>query len=81
MKGNIKKLAVLVIIVAIAMFFVWAMASADDHKGKKSIRGVYAGTGGGTCIIAPGGFNPTNLIPIFPPSYYSWYSVGDRTVV
>jgi hypothetical protein len=59
MKGNIKKLTVLVIIVAIAMFFVWAMASAGGHK----IRGVYSGTGGGTCIIAPSGFD-AKLTPI-----------------
>jgi hypothetical protein len=58
MKGSMKKLAVLVIIVAIAMFFVGAMASADDHTGKKAVQGQYAGTGGGTCIIALGGFYP-----------------------
>jgi len=34
MKGNIKKLVVLVIIAAIAMLTVVAMASADDHSRK-----------------------------------------------
>ena len=34
MKGNTKKLAVFVIIAAIAMFIAAAMASADDQNGK-----------------------------------------------
>jgi len=57
MKGNVEKLAVFVIIAAIAMFMVVAMASADDHH---AIRGQYAASGGGGCLIAPLGFDPKN---------------------
>jgi len=57
MKGNVKRLAVLVIIVAIAMFTVVAMASADNHRGKKTIQGEYAITGSGNCLVAINGFN------------------------
>lgn len=53
MKANSKKLAVFMIIAAIAMFTVVAMASA---KGK-TINGEYAITGSGACFIAINGFN------------------------
>jgi hypothetical protein len=53
MKGNIKKLAVFVMIVAIAIFTVVAMASA---KGK-TIHGEYTFTATGSCLIAIKGFN------------------------
>ena len=55
MKGNIKSLAVFVIIAAIAMFMV-SMASADGHQ-KKTIHAQYAVTGTGSCLIAIAGFN------------------------
>jgi hypothetical protein len=57
MKGNIKKLAVFVIVAAITMFIAMAMASADSHKGHKTIHGEYAITGSGSCFIAINGFN------------------------
>jgi len=57
MKGNIKRLAVFVIVVAIAMLMVVGMASANDHGGKKTIHGKYAITGSGSCFIAVNGFN------------------------
>ena len=56
MKGNIKKLVVFVMIAAIAMFAVIATASADPPG---NLRGQYAGTGSGTCLLAPFGFDPT----------------------
>jgi hypothetical protein len=61
MKGNIRKLAVLVIITVIATFVMAATVTADQ-PGHRAIRGQYAGTGGGTCLVAPFGFN--NLVPI-----------------
>jgi len=67
MKGNIKKLAVLVIIAAIAMFTVAATASADGHHWKNTIEGEYAFTGVGSCLIALQGFN-TSLQPIGGPT-------------
>ena len=59
MKGNIKKLAVFVMIAAITMFIVVGIASADDDTGKKSIHGEYAVTAGMSCIYTPAalGFN------------------------
>ena len=67
MKGNIRRLAVLVIIAAIAMFTVAATASADGHHWKKTIEGEYAFTGVGSCLIAIQGFN-TSLQPIGGPT-------------
>ena len=65
MKGNIKKLAVFVIIASIAMFTAVAMAWADDHHGKNTIHGEYAVTGGMSCLVTPSGFNG-NLTPTDP---------------
>jgi hypothetical protein len=61
MKGSMKKLAVFVVIGAIATFIAAAIASADD-KDWKTLHGQYASTGETTCLIAPLGFNP-NLTP------------------
>jgi len=50
-----KKLAVFVVIAAMAMFIPGAMASADDHEGKPihhGIEGVYAVTGFSSCSPA-----------------------------
>jgi hypothetical protein len=52
MKGNIKKLAVLGIITMLTLFIMAVMASAEPIKGQ------YAGTGEGMCILAPFGFKP-----------------------
>jgi hypothetical protein len=54
MKQNIKKLAVFVVITAIAMFMMATTASAVFHH---SIQGEYAFTGSGSCFIAINGFN------------------------
>jgi hypothetical protein len=62
MKGNTKKLAVFVIIAAIAIFIAAAVASADDHKWK-AFHGKYAGTTVGSCIIVLGDFDPVKLTP------------------
>jgi hypothetical protein len=62
-----KKLAVVVMMIAIATFMAAAMASADDHDGW-GIHGQYAMTGAGTCIYAPGGFN-ANFTPIGPTNW------------
>jgi hypothetical protein len=57
MKRNIRNLAVFVIIAAIAMFMVVAIASANDHRGKKTMNAKYAFAGSGNCLIAISGFN------------------------
>lgn len=62
MKGSIKKLAVFVIIPAIAMFILTGMASAHPPF-PRAIRGQYAFMGTNTCMLAPLGFNP-DLTPI-----------------
>ena len=77
MKGNIKKLVVFVSMAAIAML-VTAMASADDHAGKKAIRGKYASTGSGSTFLAPLGF--TNLIPNGPPGAYIFQAFSGEGV-
>jgi len=69
MKGNGKKLAVIMVVAAIAMFTAVAMASAFDNQWRKAIRGEYAFTGTGQCLFAPGGF--TNFVPNYPD--VSWY--------
>jgi predicted membrane protein len=58
MNGNAKKLAVLVMIVALAIVLPVAMVSADDHAGKKFIQGTYAVTGMNGVLLAPFGFDP-----------------------
>lgn len=71
MKGNIKKLAVLAGIAAIAMFIAIPAASANDFWWKMLIRGKYAFTGSGACTLAPGGFNPD-----FTPKNPTFASMG-----
>jgi hypothetical protein len=69
MKGNIKKLAVFVIIAPIAMFMTVATASAQDQVWN-SIQGNYAFTGSNTCLVAPFGFDSSfraNPPPGSPP--------------
>ena len=61
MKANIKKLVLLMIITVIATFMMAATVTADP-PGHRSIQGVYAATGSGTCFVAPFGFNG-NLVP------------------
>jgi hypothetical protein len=60
MKGNIKRLAVLLIITVIAIFMMADTVTAE-WRNHRSIQGVYAATGSGSCIIAPLGFD--NLVP------------------
>ena len=57
MKDNIKKLAVFVMIIALAIFMAVAPAWADGRKWKHGIEGDYAVTGTNSCVIAPAGFN------------------------
>ena len=59
MKGNIKRLAVLVIITVIATFVMAATVTAGSPI---DITGQYAATGSGTCFVAPFGFDD-NLQP------------------
>ena len=65
MKRNIKKLAVLASVAAIAMLMAVPMASAHDSWWKMLIRGEYAFTGSGACTLAPGGFK-TDFTPNIP---------------
>lgn len=59
MKGNIKKLSVLVVISVIALIITVTMAPAEG----KTIKGTYAFTGSATLLYAAGGFD-ANLSPI-----------------
>ncbi len=56
MKGNIKKLVLLMIITAIASFIFAAKVKAAEPY-PLAIQGRYAATGSGTCFVAPLGFN------------------------
>ena len=74
MKGNIKKLAVFVIIATIAMFTAVAMAWDKGHDGdhwKHFIWGKYAVTGSGNNLVSTTGFdkdyNPNPCPPTPPP--------------
>ncbi len=67
MKENIKKLAVFVMITAIAIFTMAGMASAENNNSKVS--GEYAVTGNMSCLISSG-FTP-NLTPTDPTSVAS----------
>jgi hypothetical protein len=60
MNGNAKKLAVLVMTAAIVMLMPVARASADGPfwGTGKALKGEYYFTGAGSCLVAPGGFNP-----------------------
>jgi hypothetical protein len=61
MKGNTKRLAVLVIITVIATFMMAATVTAEWRK-HRFIQAQYAATGSGTCLVAPFGFDGT-LVP------------------
>ncbi|HUL22672.1 MAG TPA: hypothetical protein VLZ10_14545 [Thermodesulfobacteriota bacterium] len=63
MKGNIKKLAVFVMVAAITMFIVVGMASADP-KGHHALRGEYAATQMISSIFSIAGFDANLLTPI-----------------
>ncbi len=65
MKDNIKKLAVFVMIIALAIFMAVATASADGQEYGKTLHGEYAFIGSGACTLAPGGFNE-NFTPVDP---------------
>jgi len=62
MKGNIKKLALLMIITVIAPFILAATVTANPPF-PHAIRGQYAATGGGSCITALCGFGD-NFVPL-----------------
>lgn len=71
MKGSIKKLAVILIIVSIATLIAVAVASAHDRN-QNAIKGTYVSTAMGSCLIAPCGFDAT-MTPIF--AQYGAYEV------
>ena len=77
MKGNIKKLAALVIVTVMVPFIIADMASAwppawpSGHQA--AIQGQYAATGGGVVLLAPFGFN-SNLTPINNVGIINWTS-------
>jgi hypothetical protein len=62
MKGNSKKLALLMIITVIATFILATTVTAGP-PGHRAIRGQYAATGGGTQLIAVCGFPPPPPVP------------------
>ena len=57
MKDSIRKLAVFVMIIALAIFMAVATASADGQKYRKTLQGEYAFTGSGAGTLALTGFN------------------------
>ena len=65
MKGNIGKLAVLVIITFIALFLLAACATTSPSP-PHALRGQYVGAGQSTCIVAVCGFGADNV-----PNYAS----------
>ena len=85
MKGNIKKLALLTIIPLVAPFILASTVLADPpvpHAIRHAIRGQYATTGGGTCIIAHCGFDVHN-VPIGVernPGVFTLTSFSDDSV-
>ena len=68
MKGNAKKVAVFVSVVAIAMFIAVPMASAHDSWWKMLIRGEYAFTGSGACLIG-GSVGPNTWEGVYTFNY------------
>jgi len=59
MKGNIKKLTVLVMIIVVVPLILAVTAST---AGPRAIKGKYAGAGTGQCLVAVAGFDQ-NMIP------------------
>ena len=76
MKGNIKKLAVLVIVPVIALLIMVVMASAGPAI-PHGIKGQFAATGISICSTDPGGFTDNGgvLIPNDPTEV----SIGTST--
>jgi hypothetical protein len=60
MKGNIKKLVLLMIITVMALFIMAATVTAKPPV-PHAIRGQYASTAGGTCFLAVCGFDANNV--------------------
>ena len=69
MKANSKKLAVFVIVAAITMFIAIPMASADP-KVDHALKGQYAFSGPGQCVISPTGFGD-NYVPNPPGQVFA----------
>jgi hypothetical protein len=61
MKGNIRRLTLLVIIAVMTMFMMAATVTAE-WRNHRFIQAQYAATGSGTCLVAPFGFDDT-LVP------------------
>ena len=68
MKGNSKKLALFVIAAVVVMFMAVATASADPRN-SQLLRGTYAFTGSGNCVLSVGGVNRFTLIQIWEGEY------------
>ncbi len=62
-----KKLAVVVMMTAIATFMATAIASAGADKGWDNIHGQYAVIATGACLHSTGGFDNVNPNPAAPP--------------
>ena len=83
MKRNIRNLVVIVTITVIAPFILAACATTSPSA-PQGIRGQYAGTGEGTCMLAPLGFKPdstpsctdTPQGPRCPAIVQSWSGQG-----
>ncbi len=69
MKENSKKLTVFVIVAAITMFIAIPMASADS-KINHALKGEYAFSGPGQCVVSPTGFGE-NYVPNDPAQVFA----------
>jgi hypothetical protein len=58
-----RKLAVIVMMIALATVLPVTMASADDHHHWWGIQGTYATTGPGACLYSLSGFNSDLTVP------------------
>lgn len=74
MKGNTKKLAVLVIITVIALFILAACATTSPPV-SKAIQGQYVGAGVSTCLMAVCGFD-ADKVPNVPTGPSGGWGTG-----
>jgi hypothetical protein len=74
MKGNIRKLGVFVIIIAIALFILAACATTSPPA-SKALKGRYVGGGVSTCLLAVCGFG-ANKVPNVPTGPNGGWGTG-----
>jgi hypothetical protein len=78
MKDKRTRLPVLVMIALLALVLPLALAAAEDHPRPKFIQGTYAVTGANSALIAPSGFDATQ-VPISDVSFIVGPQVWEGT--